>query len=346
MSHSRRSRTGTRAVSVSVAALGMVAVMVTPAEANHEGAHTTAEIMADCESGLGKCTFGDAGWVPGTGDDLQKVTYVGNWRRASGDGFNCTSSTQRQSITWAQTTGTTDTIGVTIKVEAGIGKIFKVAVETKYEHSWTDERTHGETVNIDIKPGYIGWIERGQVMNRFTGRWRTHYNDPMRGHYYWATPYDTVTSPAEEGENGIFSNVLWRERPMTRDELIRNGCPVTSTTIASGATLRAGWATVANLTRLVMQGDGNLVMYRLRDGAAIWSTHTSGHPGAYAKMQTDGNFVVYDADNRTLWSTRTNGNPNAWAIMQNDGNLVIYKSTGGPGKGGALWASGTTATAR
>jgi hypothetical protein len=64
-----------------------------------------------------------------------------------------------------------------------------------------------------------------------------------------------------------------------------------------------------------MQTDGNLVMYRRRDGAAIWSSCTSGHPGAYAEMQTDGNFVV-------------------------------YKSTGGPGKGGAPWAIGTTTTAR
>jgi hypothetical protein len=32
--------------------------------------------------------------------------------------------------------------------------------------------------------------------------------------------------------------------------------------------------------------------------------------------------------------------------MQTDGNFVVYKSTGGPGKGGAPWAIGTTTTAR
>jgi hypothetical protein len=68
-------------------------------------------------------------------------------------------------------------------------------------------------------------------------------------------------------------------------------------------------------------------------------------------MQTDGNLVVYKngggpGKGGALWATGTSGHSGAYAMMQNDGNLVVYKSTGGPGKGGALWASGTTTTAR
>ncbi|MGW2698276.1 hypothetical protein ACWC3Y_42265, partial [Streptomyces sp. NPDC001296] len=122
-------------------------------------------------------------------------------------------------------------------------------------------------------------------------------------------------------------------------------------TTYSGTTLKAGWWTQGTYTRLVMQTDGNLVMYRRRDGAAIWSSRTYGHPGAYAVMQTDGNFVVYKSTGGpgkggALWSTGTYRNSGAYAVMQNDGNLVVYKRTGGTGKGGALWASGTTKTAR
>lgn len=133
---------------------------------------------------------------------------------------------------------------------------------------------------------------------------------------------------------------LWRSGTNTRPQ-----------TIASGTTLKPGWWTQGTYTRLVMQMDGNLVMYRRRDGAAIWSTRTSGHAGAYAVMQTDGNFVVYKSTGGpgkggALWATHTSGHSGAYALLQNDGNLVVYKSTGGPGKGGALWATGTNTTAR
>ncbi|MDX2394978.1 hypothetical protein ACWGHM_36625 [Streptomyces sp. NPDC054904] len=41
------------------------------------------------------------------------------------------------------------------------------------------------------------------------------------------------------------------------------------------------------------------------------------------------------------WHSGTAGNNDAYALLQDDGNFVVYKKDGGPGKGGALWASGT-----
>ncbi|MFC3690379.1 hypothetical protein [Aquipuribacter hungaricus] len=46
-------------------------------------------------------------------------------------------------------------------------------------------------------------------------------------------------------------------------------------------------------SRLVMQADGNLVLYRGQ--TPLWSSETSGNPGAFAVMQGDGNLVVYSA---------------------------------------------------
>ncbi|MER6738870.1 hypothetical protein [Streptomyces puniciscabiei] len=67
-------------------------------------------------------------------------------------------------------------------------------------------------------------------------------------------------------------------------------------------------------------------------------------------MQTDGNLVARlktgSGTGQVVWSTGTGGNPGAYAVMQTDGNIVVYKSTGGLGKGGALWATGTNTTAR
>ena len=124
-----------------------------------------------------------------------------------------------------------------------------------------------------------------------------------------------------------------------------------SQTIRSGAQLFPGWWTQGQYTRLVMQHDGNLVMYRNRDGAAIWSSRTWGHAGAYALLQSDGNLVIYPkgggpSAHDALWSTGTWGHPGAYAVMQNDGNLVIYRSGGSSSAGGSLWASGTWQTSR
>lgn len=64
-----------------------------------------------------------------------------------------------------------------------------------------------------------------------------------------------------------------------------------------------------NANRLVMQTDGNLVMYRA-DNSVVWQSITGSNPGAYAKLQDDGNFVVYSTSGTPLWWTGTGGNPN------------------------------------
>jgi hypothetical protein len=76
--------------------------------------------------------------------------------------------------------------------------------------------------------------------------------------------------------------------------------------------------------RLVMQGDGNLVLYRTDDDHALWASGTDGKPVAYTIMQGDGNLVSYSAEGDYYWDSATDGHPGAWLILQNDGNLVIY----------------------
>jgi hypothetical protein len=45
-------------------------------------------------------------------------------------------------------------------------------------------------------------------------------------------------------------------------------------------------------------------------------------------MQTDGNFVVYDAAGNPLWTTETSGTPDAHLVLQDDGNVVVYRADG------------------
>lgn len=92
-------------------------------------------------------------------------------------------------------------------------------------------------------------------------------------------------------------------------------------------------------TVLIMQSDGNLVLYRTDNGSALWSSNTCGQPVTHAIMQADGNFVCYDANGHAHWATGTNGNPGAQLLIQDDGNLVVYGPRQIP-----LWASNTVQT--
>jgi hypothetical protein len=91
--------------------------------------------------------------------------------------------------------------------------------------------------------------------------------------------------------------------------------------------------------RLIMQSDGNLVLYRVSDYRAIWSSNTA-NTGAYrAIMQYDGNFVVYTGTNVAVakWATHTVGQPANYLLVQDDGNLVIYSV----GSNTVQWTSNT-----
>lgn len=76
---------------------------------------------------------------------------------------------------------------------------------------------------------------------------------------------------------------------------------------------------------LVMQGDGNLVLYG-PDGAATWASDTDGSGADRAAMQGDGNFVVYEGDT-AVWASDTDKPENSGAriTVQDDGKLVMSK---------------------
>ena len=90
---------------------------------------------------------------------------------------------------------------------------------------------------------------------------------------------------------------------------------------------------------LVMQEDGNLVIYSVRGvRTPIWTSNTVGHAGAKAVFQDDGNFVVYAPDGKqVLWASNTAGNSGASAMLTDDGKLTI----GDPAGAQPVWESGS-----
>lgn len=87
---------------------------------------------------------------------------------------------------------------------------------------------------------------------------------------------------------------------------------------------------------LIMQSDGNLVLYRMAGRSALWASNTRNMGSRNAHMQDDGNFVVYNWDSSALWATGTEENEGAYIVLQDDGNLVVYTSDRN-----VLWASNT-----
>lgn len=59
-----------------------------------------------------------------------------------------------------------------------------------------------------------------------------------------------------------------------------------------------------------MQSDGNFVVYRVADSVAIWNTGTVGTGADHIVMQDDGNLVLYTPDGRAVWWTGTVANAN------------------------------------
>ncbi len=111
----------------------------------------------------------------------------------------------------------------------------------------------------------------------------------------------------------------------------------------NGSTLTAGNQLIVgqyltspeSFYRLELNPDGNLSLMVGSSGRSIWSSGTPGHANAIAVMQTDGNFVLYDA-NGAYWSSSTGGHTGSYFAVQDDGNLVVY-----PPSGAGLWSTGS-----
>src|SRR3990167_2084306 len=92
-----------------------------------------------------------------------------------------------------------------------------------------------------------------------------------------------------------------------------------------------------NRSALALQRDGNLALYA--SFKVVWQSGALGATVDRVIMQSDGNLVIYDSSSRPLWATNTAGSPGARLALQADGNLVVYSSSNT-----VLWASNTQNT--
>ncbi len=114
-------------------------------------------------------------------------------------------------------------------------------------------------------------------------------------------------------------------------------------TFGAGAVLKSNeWVYSDNHAyKLVMQGDCNLVLYRVSDSAVKWNSETAGKgSGCWTQMQSDGNLVVYKTGPAAVWNSGTAGKSGAYLDVKDDGTLAVMYG------GSAVWASDAASAIR
>lgn len=206
MTYNRVTRRGSRLMALTAASLGLVAAMAGPAVADDGPARE--QLIADCASGDGKCSFNEP---------VLGKAFLGDFRQVSNSLYNCSTSDATQSMGWSDTVGSTDSAGVSVTAGGKIAGLIDLSVTATYSHTWSSSHTENSSLNMTVKPGEVGWISRAQVMQTVSGTWQTHYDSPKWGHYFWFVP-DKVTGPAANGTDGRSNAVTVKTRKMTTAE--------------------------------------------------------------------------------------------------------------------------------
>ncbi len=79
--------------------------------------------------------------------------------------------------------------------------------------------------------------------------------------------------------------------------------------------------------RLYLQADGNLVLRRMSDNNALWSSGTQGKSATHLKLQVDGNLVLRSASGAAVWSTKTAGSGATRLYLHSAGQLILYRDS-------------------
>lgn len=92
---------------------------------------------------------------------------------------------------------------------------------------------------------------------------------------------------------------------------------------------------------LILQEDSNLVLYRGEE--ALWASNTMHGEDESAEnkslvVQGDGNVVLYDADGQPIWASGSSYEAaRPYVLVQDDGNVCLYDDE----VEGCHWSTGT-----
>ncbi len=172
-----------RVIALTGAAFLAAATTLTASSAYAADGPTGRELLDKCNNGTDSCVFHPYG---------PPETFRGDIHQVGDTVFNCTADLQRSTVKWSETTGESNSFGVSLSAEYGFSDVFKVSIETSYQHTWESSSTVGQDDSIDVKPGEKGWVERSTEMNRVKGQYEMHFPDRFYDHYIWYQEFEAV----------------------------------------------------------------------------------------------------------------------------------------------------------
>ncbi|MEV8378483.1 hypothetical protein AB0P21_37440 [Kribbella sp. NPDC056861] len=193
-----------RHAAITTAALLCAATTLTAAPAFAADGPTGRELLEKCDQGTDTCTFHPYGPPEVFRGDVHQV----------GDAvYNCTADLQRSTVKWSETTGESNSFGVSVSAEYGFSEVFKVSIETSYQHTWETSSTVGQDDSVDVRPGEKGWVERATEMSRVKGQYEMHFPDKYYDHYIWYQEFEAV-GPVKDAKGLITKKTA----PMSAEE--------------------------------------------------------------------------------------------------------------------------------
>ncbi|AZQ40861.1 mannose-binding protein [Streptomyces cyaneochromogenes] len=102
-------------------------------------------------------------------------------------------------------------------------------------------------------------------------------------------------------------------------------------TVYATSVLEVNQAWTTNRIRMVMQTDGNLVVYN-EEGKPIWASMTFGQ-NHRAIFQQDGNLVIHNGEDQPIWASQTWGHEGAQLVLRADAKVVIVHN------GAVVWST-------
>ncbi|WNV87895.1 hypothetical protein [Umezawaea sp. Da 62-37] len=181
---------------------------VAPASVSAEP--TRKQIVQWCNQNSGSC-----GFVP----DGAPTTLTGEKKQLTGRTFNCTSEVSTKTLTDSATDGTTDNVGGEVTTGASF-EVFSATFKLSYSKTWQKTRTVTISRQINLKPGEVGWFDRGPALQKITGKFVYQQAKPIDGAHFWFAENVTITGPNPEGGDG---DIVEQSRPMTSAEK-QNNC--------------------------------------------------------------------------------------------------------------------------
>lgn len=196
--------------------LGLGSALTVVANAAENEVYDQSQLLTACEQDTelygkaDRCRF-EAWTYDGFTGDLQQVSGVDS---------NCGTGNVTREVRWSQSTTESNSISVSVEVEAGLSKIFSASVSTSFSHSWERTQTKEDAISVEIPAKSAATVFRGAPMATVTGRMVINFGSRRQGHFEWYA-YPTLTVPAEDQPR--LARLVANTRPLTDTELAN--CP-------------------------------------------------------------------------------------------------------------------------